>query len=92
MCMCVRMCGCAIDTASPFQLIRMDRTGINNRRPCSCRHHHTTPKTSPVRSNPDTFIIQRVLASFGLVPGLGRCRKLIVCDGYQVAANGGAPK
>lgn len=47
---------------------------------------------SPVRSNPDTTIIRRVLASFGIVPGLDACRKIIVCDGFQVAGPGAAPK
>lgn len=55
-------------------------------------HMHTHTTNSPVRSNPDTYIIRRVLASFGLVPGLEACRKLIVCDGFQVAAAGAAPK
>ena len=53
---------------------------------------HTHIHNSPVRSNPDTFIITRVLASFGLVPGLAACRTLIVCDGFQVAGPGTAPK
>lgn len=47
---------------------------------------------SPVRSNPDTTIIRRVLSSFGIVPGLDACRKIIVCDGFQVAGPGAAPK
>jgi hypothetical protein len=41
--------------------------------------------TSPVRSNPDTFVISAVIQSFLLVPGLADCRKLIMCDHYVVA-------
>lgn len=51
-----------------------------------------TLQHSPVRSNPDTTIIRKVVASFGIVPGLDACRKLVICDGFQIAGPGAPPK
>ena len=42
--------------------------------------------TSASPSNPSCALIESVLQSFRLVPGLGGCRKLIVCDGAQLHA------
>lgn len=40
--------------------------------------------TSPGESNPSTRLIEEVLASFSLVPGLLACRLIIVADGYKL--------
>jgi hypothetical protein len=45
--------------------------------------------TSPVPSNPSTHMLQAVVESMALVPGLTSCRKLIVCDGCKVGAKRG---
>ena len=42
--------------------------------------------TSAVQSNPNTAMLETVLSSFSLVPGLDQCRRIIVCDGCRVAA------
>lgn len=39
--------------------------------------------TSPVKSNPDTALIEEVMHSFYYCPGLVECRKVIVCDGVN---------
>lgn len=39
--------------------------------------------TSPVQSNPCTQMIQSLVESFDLVPGLSGCAKIIVCDGVR---------
>lgn len=41
--------------------------------------------TSPVQSNPSTEMLERVINSFELVPGLSSCRKVIVCDGTRIS-------
>ena len=38
--------------------------------------------TSPVQSHPCTSMLESVLASLYLVPGLDVVQKLIICDGY----------
>ena len=48
--------------------------------------------TSPVPSNPSTDLLERVLKSFDLIPGLQRAPKIIVCDGYKIAAGKSNPK
>ena len=40
--------------------------------------------SSPVRSNPSTRMLLECLASLDVHGGLGRCRKLIMCDGFKV--------
>ena len=35
----------------------------------------------------DAMILWQVLASFDLVPGLARCRIIIVCDGYKISSS-----
>lgn len=40
--------------------------------------------TSPGVSNPSTRLLEEVLASFALVPGLLSCRLIIVADGYKL--------
>ena len=40
--------------------------------------------TSPVPSNPSTTMLETVVGSLALVPGLAPCRKLLCCDGYVV--------
>ena len=40
--------------------------------------------TSPVGHNPSTEMIQGVLGTFALVPGLVACRTVIVCDGVKI--------
>ncbi|CAE7897513.1 unnamed protein product [Symbiodinium sp. KB8] len=44
--------------------------------------------TSPVPSNPSTEMLDRVLASMQLVPGLGSAPKIIVCDGCKCVPPG----
>jgi len=41
--------------------------------------------TSPSRSCPSTRLLQRVFASFALVPGLQECRKISVADGFTIS-------
>jgi hypothetical protein len=41
--------------------------------------------TSYVMSHPSTALLETVLASFSLVPGLAGSRTIIVCDGYKLA-------
>ena len=48
--------------------------------------------TSPVPSNPSTELLERVLLSFQLIPGLSQAPKIIVCDGYKVANGRSNPK
>jgi len=49
--------------------------------------------TSPTPSNPSTALLELVLGSLALVPGLCACRKIIVCDGYrELAARSAAPE
>lgn len=38
-------------------------------------------------SNPSTELLDRVLQSFQLVPGLASACRLVVCDGYTVATS-----
>jgi hypothetical protein len=40
--------------------------------------------TSPVPSNPSTAMIEELFQSFAMCPGLSACRKIIVCDGFNV--------
>jgi len=40
--------------------------------------------SSPVQSNPSTRMLLECLASLDRNAGLGRCRKLIMCDGFKV--------
>ena len=40
--------------------------------------------TSPGTQNPSTLLLEEVVTSFSLVPGLLSCRLLIVADGYKV--------
>eukprot|EP00668_Euglena_longa_P045899 GGOE01061582.1.p1 GENE.GGOE01061582.1~~GGOE01061582.1.p1 ORF type:complete len:334 (+),score=92.96 GGOE01061582.1:121-1122(+) len=40
--------------------------------------------TSPSRSNPATDMLQEVVESLGLCPGLAQCPKVIVFDGFRV--------
>lgn len=42
--------------------------------------------TSYVMSHPSTALLQTVLDSFSLVPGLAECRTIVVCDGFKVTA------
>ena len=35
----------------------------------------------------DAMILWQVLGSFDLVPGLARCRIIIVCDGYKISTS-----
>ncbi len=42
--------------------------------------------TSPVRSNPDTLLLRRVVHSFSLVPDLSQCPQIVVCDGFRLAS------
>lgn len=44
--------------------------------------------TSYAPSNPTTALIEKVLRSFRLVPGLFDCRTIIVCDGFNLTKNG----
>jgi hypothetical protein len=39
--------------------------------------------TSPVPSHPSTALIETVLRSFELVPGLTSCRRVLMCDGAR---------
>ena len=48
--------------------------------------------TSPVPSNPSIDLLERVLLSFQLIPGLSQAPKIIVCDGYKVANGRSNPK
>lgn len=48
--------------------------------------------TSPVQSNPSTDLLERVLLSLHLIPGLANAAKIIVCDGYKIAAGKSNPK
>eukprot|EP00438_Fugacium_kawagutii_P013662 Skav213135 [mRNA] locus=scaffold107:365739:369066:+ [translate_table: standard] len=48
--------------------------------------------TSPVPSNPSTDLLERVLLSLHLIPGLANAAKIIVCDGYKIAAGKSNPK
>ena len=41
--------------------------------------------TSPVQSNPDTTVLDRVVASFEEVEGLATCPVLIILDGYLLS-------
>ena len=40
--------------------------------------------TSPVRSNPDTSMINEVIKSMNLIENLFECKKLLICDGYKI--------
>lgn len=40
--------------------------------------------TSPARSNPSLEMMETVVSSFRLIPGLSCCRLMIVCDGCNV--------
>eukprot|EP00937_MAST-01D_sp_MAST-1D-sp2_P000485 g485.t1 len=42
--------------------------------------------TSPIAAHPSTSLVETVLRSFAHVPGLFRCRLVIVCDGCKVGA------
>lgn len=44
--------------------------------------------TSPVPSNPSTEMLERILSSFSLVPGLAKARRILVCDGCKVVKPG----
>jgi hypothetical protein len=44
--------------------------------------------TSPVKSNPDTDMMEEVVRSFSIVPLLRLCRLIIVCDGFLVGQEG----
>lgn len=48
--------------------------------------------TSPVPSNPSTEMLQGVLRSLALVPGLQRAPRILVCDGYTVVPPGQKPR
>lgn len=48
--------------------------------------------TSPVRSNPDTLLLRRVVHSFSLVAGLIDCPKVVVCDGFRLARQTGGSR
>ena len=42
--------------------------------------------TSPCHSHPNTDLLDKVMGTFLLVPGLKECRKIIICDGYNVTS------
>ena len=43
--------------------------------------------TSPIRSHPSTYVLDKVIESFNLIDELNDCKKLIICDGYQIISN-----
>jgi hypothetical protein len=57
--------------------------------PCLADNLTVIVCTSFTAACPATLLIEATLQSFGFVPGLERCRVVIVCDGYQIARNGG---
>ena len=42
--------------------------------------------SSPTHTHPSTCLLDRVLETFGAVPGLMECRKIVICDGYRLDA------
>ena len=48
--------------------------------------------SSPVPSHPSDQLLEVVLRSFSLVPGLCGCRTLVVCDGCRAHAAGARPR
>jgi hypothetical protein len=42
--------------------------------------------TSPATAHPTTRLIEEVVASFALVPGLSECRLIVVADGFKLRA------
>eukprot|EP00913_Durusdinium_trenchii_P034183 g31991.t1 len=50
-----------------------------------CANISVVVTTSPVRSNPSTDLLERVLLSLHLV-GLAHVPRIIVCDGYKISA------
>ena len=43
--------------------------------------------TSPIKSHPSTDVLDQVIESFNLIDELNDCKKLIICDGYQIISN-----
>ena len=43
--------------------------------------------TSPIKSHPSTYVLDQVIESFNLIDELNDCKKLIICDGYQIISN-----
>ena len=48
--------------------------------------------SSPVPSHPSDQLLEVVLRSFSLIPGLCSCRTLVVCDGCRAHAAGARPR
>lgn len=43
--------------------------------------------TSLIKSHPSTYVIDQVIESFNFIDGLNDCKKIIICDGYQIIPN-----